>query len=208
MGKLVTIVGNLGVGKTTLMQKLVRTLDLEACWENPEIRPFQERFYTNPTRWALANQIDFLLHRGEQEAAVHASHRNGIMDGSLDQDYFIFTRHLHESGILPAEEYTLCRRMYSLLRAGLPAPDVVIYLHAPLQLLIDRRERRGRVNDRTFMTPAQLETLESYFNDWLYGDSWNAPVLAIESNDTDGEYDQFLSDLTDRLDQLLANDRK
>jgi deoxyadenosine/deoxycytidine kinase len=202
MGKLVTIVGNLGVGKTTLMQKLVHAMDLEPYWENPEARPFQKRFYAEPKRWALANQVDFLLYRGEQEAAIRANPRNGMMDGGLDQDFYIFTRHLNAAGILAEDEYTLCRRTYSLMRTALPAPEVVVYLRAPLSLLLERREQRGRILDQSFMTPEQLFTLETYFTEWLFG-GWHTPVITVESNVTDDYYEAFLPEVVARLKGIL-----
>ncbi|MEN6409241.1 MAG: deoxynucleoside kinase, partial [Anaerolineaceae bacterium] len=152
--------------------------------------------------WALANQFDFLLYRGEQEAALRANPRNGMMDGGLDQDYFVFTRHLFATGILAEDEHALCRRTYTLLRTAFPAPDAVIYLHAPLSLLLERREQRRRLLDQAFMTPAQLQTLETYFTEWLYG-NWHTPVIVVESNATDDHYDAFLPDVVARVKRIL-----
>ena len=89
MGKLITIVGNSGVGKTTLANELCRVISFITGLEQHEERPFQKQFSLDLRRYALANQIDYLLYRAEQEQYIRQSDSVGIQDGGLEDDFYV-----------------------------------------------------------------------------------------------------------------------
>src|SRR5215211_4008220 len=129
MGKLIAIVGASGVGKTALAQALANAYPFQTAYEEHTERPFQALFKQD-RRYALANQIDYLLLRAEQERSLRASPQMGLMDGGLDLDFHGFTRLFHSRGLLTGPEFDLCRRVYRLVRGTLPPPELIVHLCA------------------------------------------------------------------------------
>ena len=168
MGKLITIVGNNASGKTTLAQTLSQEAGFTAYLESHEDRPYQPLFAQNVRRYALPNQLDYMLRRAEQERQIRNGEMVGVQDGGLDQDFHLYTRLFHHKGFLDDQEFDLCRRTYEALRAGLPAPDLVIWLRAPLDLLRERIQARARMIDlEQIATLDDLPVLEGYLEEWL-----------------------------------------
>ncbi len=170
MGKLITIVGNNASGKTTLTQSLCREPGFTAHLESHEDRPFQPLFSQDVHRYALPNQIDYLLRRAEQESRIRAESAVGVQDGGLDQDFHLYSRLFHHKGFLDDQEFELCRRTYHALRRGMPAPDLIVWLRAPLDLLRQRLQARARMIDlNRIVTLDDLPLLETYLGEWLGG---------------------------------------
>jgi deoxyadenosine/deoxycytidine kinase len=145
MQKLISIVGMSGVGKTALVHALARTGHFSTALEQHTERPFQVHF-KGDSRYALANQMDYMLLRAEQEKALRASPLIGLMDGGLDLDYYGFTRLFLHRGLLTEPEHNLCRRLYELIRTSLPHPELIIRLYADEKTVADRLSLRDRVN--------------------------------------------------------------
>lgn len=178
MGKLVTIVGNSGVGKTTLTKELCRVAPFITGLEQHEERPFQKQFSFDLRRYALANQIDYLLYRAEQEQYIRQSSSVGIQDGGLEEDFYVFTRHFYRKGYFSEEEYRLCERVYLLVRSFLPAPDVIIRLTAPLSVVAERYLKRGRGLE--IATVEDLAELEELLSDWIRGVE-SIPIITVDA---------------------------
>jgi deoxyadenosine/deoxycytidine kinase len=186
MGKLITIVGNNASGKTTLTHALGEQPGFSAWFESHEDRPFQPLFAKDTRRYALPNQIDYLLRRAEQERAIRMGAEIGVQDGGLDQDYYLYTRLFHHKGFLTDAEADLCWRTYSTLRASLPGPELIVWLWAPLDLLRTRLEARGRTIDlEQIVTPDDLPVLEGYLEEWL--GSAGERVLKLDVRDREIE---------------------
>jgi deoxyadenosine/deoxycytidine kinase len=163
MGKIIVLTGNTGVGKTTLARVLSKSAGFNLALEQHSERPFQALFKFDP-RYALPNQVDYLLLRAEQERILRQSPQVGLVDGGLDQDFHGFTRLFHARGLLTDAEFDLCRRFYTFCRAELPPPDLVIHLTANVDVLRTRLARRERIN---VATPEDLTLLASFLDDWL-----------------------------------------
>ena len=132
MKKLISIVGVSGVGKTALANALGRTGKFITAYEQHAERPFQGLFEQD-ARYALANQVDYLLLRAEQERTLRfsaAGSQIGLMDGGLDLDFHGFTRLFHSRGLLSDPEYDLCRRLYAYIRESQPLPELIVRLRA------------------------------------------------------------------------------
>ena len=95
MGNLIAIVGASGVGKTSLVHALNKASNFAVAYEQHNERPFQVLFQQD-ARYALANQLDYLLYRAEQEKELRASPKIGLIDGGLDLDFHGFTRLFYE----------------------------------------------------------------------------------------------------------------
>lgn len=166
MGKLVTIIGNSGSGKTTLAMCLAQAGGFQVYLEEHATRPFQAAFALDP-RYGLANQVDYLLFRAEQERTIRGQNHICIQDGGLDLDFHMFTRLFLERGYLDQQEFTLLERLYQALRNELPAPDWVIYIDAPLEVLVQRKSARGRKLDVSAL--ADLERMDELLREMLVG---------------------------------------
>lgn len=163
MSKLITIVGASGVGKTALVQALDRAHPFATAYEQHAERPFQALFKQDK-KYALANQLDYLLLRAEQEKELRASPRIGLMDGGLDLDFHGFTRLFLHRGLLTEPEYDLCRRVYTIIRESLPAPELIVRLCANEITVADRLAKRNRIN---IASAEDTALFNSFLEEWL-----------------------------------------
>jgi deoxyadenosine/deoxycytidine kinase len=163
MNKLVVIVGASGVGKTTLAQALCKTHNFAFAPEGHAERPFQALFKQD-AKYALANQLDYLIYRAEQEYELRRGDNPLLMDGGLDLDFYGFTRLFHTRGWINDAEFDLCRRFHSLARSLLPPPDLIIALSADSETVRQRLASRNRIN---IASSEDAELLENYVNEWL-----------------------------------------
>ncbi len=201
MVKLIAVVGNCGSGKTALTQKLSKHYGLKPLLEQHAGRPFQARFQEELRSYALPNQIDYLLYRAEQELELRESHDIGIADGGLDQDFHVFTKLFHRKGLLNDAEYQLCKRLYHITRVTIPAPDLLIRLTAPLDVLTRRRAARTRALD--IVTTGDLGTIDELMAAWMAQNS--VPVITFDTAEDDPSYSSTSEPLITQLDRILSS---
>ncbi len=163
MNKLISIIGPSGVGKTTLARALCEKHDFAIAYEQHNERPFQTLFKQDP-KYALANQLDYLLYRAEQEHEMRQNNKPALMDGGLDLDFHGFTRLFHLHGWLNDEEFKLCQRFYTLTRNLLPPPDLIIALSASAKTISDRLAARNRIN---IASSEDAQTMSQFMDQWL-----------------------------------------
>jgi deoxyadenosine/deoxycytidine kinase len=163
MSTLIAVVGVSGAGKTALVRALAKTGMFATAFEQHTDRPYQALFKTD-NRFALANQIDYLLLRAEQEKELRSSHKMGLIDGGLDLDFHGFTRLFHSRGLLTRPEFDLCLRLYRLLRESLPPPERIIAMDAPRHIVSRRLASRNRIN---IASAEDAVLLDRHITEWL-----------------------------------------
>ncbi|MBT3389700.1 MAG: deoxynucleoside kinase [Chloroflexi bacterium] len=180
---LVLVAGNIGAGKTSLTERLGQRLGWRTAFESVSDNPYLSDFYADMRQWSFHLQVFFLGHRAEQHLELAHDPQSTIADRSIYEDAYIFARALHHLENLSERDYKAYRRLFELVTASLPSPDLLIYLKAPVPVLIERIRQRGRAME-TGITADYLSLLESFYVDWL--DSFDiCPVLTIQSDDLD-----------------------
>ena len=197
MSRLISVVGASGVGKTALVQALARTGKFTIAYEQHAERPFQNLFKQD-ARYALANQIDYLLLRAEQEARLRSSPQIGLMDGGLDLDFHGFTRLFHHRGLLTDPEHDLCQRAYTFIREVFPRPELIVRLHADEDTVAGRLSTRERVN---IASPEDAALFNSFLDEWIAGIPYDE-VLELDVSFEDLNYSQSLPLIVARIHQL------
>jgi deoxyguanosine kinase len=191
----IAIEGPIGAGKTSLAKRLATALEFELVLENAEENPFLERFYRDPIANALPTQLHFLFQRARQaqdmrQADLFAA--GCIADFLLEKDR-IFAR-LN----LPDEEYRLYEQVYQGLALDAPQPDLVVYLQAPVEVLIERVQRRG-IGYEQGMRPDYLRRLSEAYMDFFH--RYDAgPLLIVNAAAIDPVHrDADFKDLFERI---------
>ena len=200
---IVVVAGNIGVGKTSLTERIGSRLNWWTGYESVADNPYLADFYGDMRAWAFHLQVFFLGHRAEQYLeAVHDA-RSAILDRSIYEDFFIFARALHHMGDVAERDYLAYKRLFEIVMRGLPRPNLLIYLKAPVTVLMDRIRRRAR-NMETGITPEYLTLLDSFYTDWL-GAFDMCPVLTIRTDDLDFVHQQHhLDTVIERIQDKLA----
>jgi deoxyadenosine/deoxycytidine kinase len=180
---LVSIVGASGVGKTTFAHAVCQRADFILAPEQHDERPFQKLFKQD-AKYALANQLDYLLFRAEQERELRQHQQPVLMDGGFDLDFHGFTRLFHARGFLTAAEFDLCRRFYLHTRTLLPPPELIVHLSADAEIIRARLAARDRIN---IASGQDAELLDGLVNDWLK----NLPPSGVVHLDVSNESIDF-----------------
>jgi deoxyadenosine/deoxycytidine kinase len=200
---LVVVAGNIGAGKTSLTERIGGRLGWHTAYESVIDNPYLSDFYANMKKWAFHLQIFYIGHRAEQYLQLANSPESAIADRSIYEDATIFARALHHMGNLSERDYAAYRRAFGLVINSLPKPDLLLYLKAPVPLLMERIQQRGRQME-SGITADYLNLLDSYYEEWLR--SYDiSPVLVIPSQDLDFvNKPQHLDIVVQRIQEKLS----
>lgn len=187
MGKLITVIGPSGVGKTALVRALARAHDFATALEQHDERPFQALFKQD-ARYGLANQIDYFLLRAEQERLLRVAPQIGLIDGGLDLDYHGFARLFHHRGLLTDPEFDLCRRLYETLRNLMRLPELIVRLRADQGTVAGRLSARERIN---IASAGDFSLFESFLDEWLVALD-PIRILEVDVTENDSGYTRLV----------------
>jgi deoxyadenosine/deoxycytidine kinase len=195
----VAVEGPIGVGKTTLANKLAQTFDYPLLREPVAENPFLARYYREGRRHALPTQLFFLLHRAQQISEVRTG---DLLGPSLVADFMIEKDEMFARLTLDDAEYELYRQIHENLTIDAPVPDLVIYLQAPANVLLERIRMRGidfeREIDAEYLD-ALINSYTEFFH--FYND---APLLVV--NATEIDFANNTTHFDALLDQIVSMD--
>jgi len=200
---LILVAGNIAAGKTSLAERLGSRLGWRTSYESVADNPYLADFYADMRQWSFHLQVFFLGHRAQQHLELASGPQSAIADRSIYEDAHIFARVLHHLGNLSERDYQSYRRVYDMVVAGLPKPDLLLYLKAPVPVLLNRIQRRGRDMEKG-ITFEYLTLLETFYEEWM--DAFDlCPVLTISTENLDFVHKSKHMDIVeDRIQDKLA----
>ena len=194
----VVIEGPIGVGKTTLAKKLSHSFESDLLLEDADENPFLGKFYENPKAAALPTQLHFLLQRARQ---LKKMKQEDMFSPVRVADFLIEKDRLFAELTLDQDELDLYEQVYSSLTFDVPKPDLVVYLQAPVEVLLDRIQKRGLSHEQ-LIEAAYLERLSEAYVSFFY--QYNeAPLLIVNAADID--FANKEEDYQLLLERILAN---
>lgn len=176
----IVVEGPIGVGKTSLARRLADEFQSELILEGVSDNPFLERFYKNPRRNALATQLYFLTQRVRQ---IQELHQGELFSPVRVADFLLEKDYLFAEITLDRDEFDLYRRVYTHMTVDAPVPDLVVYLQAPVEVLLERIAKRGRSFER-LIEAAYLERLNEAYARFFY-EYDRTPLLIVNAADID-----------------------
>jgi deoxyadenosine/deoxycytidine kinase len=201
--RMIVLAGNIGAGKTSLTERLGARLGWLSAYESVADNPYLPDFYADMHAWSFHLQIFFLGHRAEQYLELARSPQSAILDRSIYEDAYIFARALHHMSNINERDYLAYRRVFELVVSHLPPPDLLIYLKAPVPVLMDRIRRRARAIE-SGITAEYLALLDSFYEDWMATFDV-CPVLTIRTDDLDFVHvDRHLDIVVGRIQDKLV----
>lgn len=200
--RLVLVAGNIASGKTSLAERLGARLGWRTAFESVNDNPYLADFYADMHLWSFHLQIFFLGHRAQQHLELAQAPQSAIADRSIYEDAHIFARALYHLGNLSERDYRAYRQVFDMVTSGLPRPDLLLYLQAPVTVLVERINQRGRAIEKG-ITPEYLSLLESFYGEWMQTFDL-CPVLTIRTDDLDfvhqaPHFDIVVDRILDRL---------
>jgi len=201
--RLILVAGNIGAGKTSLTERIGARLGWETSYESVADNPYLPDFYQDMRQWSFHLQIFFLGHRAEQHLALVNNPRSAIADRSIYEDAFIFARVLRHMNNLSERDYLAYHKLFDLVVRNLPRPDLLLYLQAPVSVLMERIRQRGREIEGG-ITADYLSLLDAFYKEWLELFDL-CPVLTIPSADLDFvHHPQHLDIVVQRIQDKLS----
>ena len=163
----IVISGNIGVGKTTLSEKISKKFNWELQLEEVKDNPYLDDFYKSMKDWSFHLQIFFLNSRFNQIQKISESNNVVIQDRSIYEDYEVFTKTLYDSGVLMEREFNNYKRLYNTILKYINEPDLLIYLrNLNIEKIISNIDKRSRKFEKS-IDKEYLKKLNIYYENWI-----------------------------------------
>lgn len=176
----IAIEGNIGAGKTTLAHLLSKKLNARLILEEFAENPFLPKFYENPRQYAFPLELFFMAERFKQ--LKDRVHNNDLFQSITVSDYF-FTKCLLFAKInLPEEEFKLYQKLFDIMYQQLIYPDILVYLHAPVNKLQSNIRKRNRLYEQKIPDEYLLSIQETYTS---YIKQHNIKTIFIDASNAD-----------------------
>lgn len=195
--KFIAVAGNIGAGKSTMVQWLCQTYGFRPFMEPNLLNPYLDDFYEDMRGWAFHSQISFLSHKFRMHMDLMEEPSTVVQDRTIYEDAEIFARYLHESGKIDDRDYGTYLSLYNAMQTALAPPDLLISLRCSVRAVRFRIKKRGRANEQAIPLP-YLRQLNRLYEDWL--GRWTAsPVLEINTERLD-----YIQDFVHRMEVRQA----
>jgi len=193
MKKFIAVAGNMGVGKSSMVEFLGSQYGFEPIYEPYMNNPYLDDFYQDMGRWGLHSQLYFLTHKFKLHMALNTRANTVVQDRTIYEDAEIFCTNLYKGRHIHKRDYEMYMELYRTMRDALQPPDLLIYLRCSVRAIRQRIKKRGRKSEQDIPT-TYLRRLNNLYEDWVerYDDS---PVLVWDSERMD-----YLTDLVDRIE--------
>jgi len=198
--KFIAVAGNMGVGKTTMVDFLCSRYDLSPVYEPYTENPYLDDFYKDMRSWGFHSQLYFLTHKFRLHMQLNENPGIVVQDRTIYEDAEIFATNLHRSRKILKRDYETYMELYRTMRTALQPPDLMIYLRCSVRAIRKRIKQRGRPSEQQI--PARyIRNLNRLYEEWISGYTLS-PVLIWDSERMD-----YLTDLVDRIEFQQNIDR-
>ena len=193
MQKFIAVAGNIGAGKSSLVEFLQARYGFDPVYEPFDTNPYLDDFYADMKGYAFNSQLYFLTHKFRLHLGLPDRAGTVVQDRTIYEDAEIFAQNLFDGGFMSDRDFNTYRELYASMRTVLRPPDLMIYLRCSTRAIRRRIRKRGRVSEQDIPT-RYLRKLNTLYEDWI--DRYDAsPVLVWDSERLD-----YLSDMVDRIE--------
>ena len=200
--KYIAIAGNIGCGKSTLVDFICRSYGLEPFFEPNANNPYLRDFYKDMKRWAFHSQVYFLSHkfRIHQELQVQRERKTVVQDRTIYEDAEVFAAYLNRRRFILKRDWQVYQALYQTILQTLRPPDLMIYLRASVRTIRQRIGVRGRPEEQAIPV-SYLRSLNSLYESWF--DSYDrSPTIVLDTDNLN-----YMEDLEHRIDVLKTIER-
>jgi deoxyadenosine/deoxycytidine kinase len=194
-GKTIAIAGNIGAGKSSLVEFLTRTYGIQPFYEPNDENPYLPDFYKDMNRWAFHSQLYFLSNKFRMHQQLEQMGGVVVLDRTIYEDAEIFATALHKMRKFTGRDWDTYWNFYQVILEAIRPPDLMIYLRCSMRTLRKRIRLRGRSMEQEIPL-SYLKRLEGLYEQWLSGYQFG-DVLVLESDKLD-----YINDMVDCLDVM------
>ncbi|MBI4212353.1 MAG: deoxynucleoside kinase [Deltaproteobacteria bacterium] len=193
--KYIAIAGNMGAGKSSLVEFLCSHFGLKPFFEPHLTNPFLELFYQDMKRWAFHSQMYYLSNKFRIHRELDTTNGTVVQDRTIFEDAEIFAENLYRQGHMSEPEYETYRHLYETMLKAIQPPDILLYLECPVKALKTRIAKRGRGMEQS-IPDSYIRGLHKLYTEWIDGYKLS-PVIRYSTEKQD-----YLSDFIHRQDLL------
>ena len=194
-GKTIAIAGNIGTGKSSLVEFLTRTYGIQPFYEPNDENPYLPDFYKDMKRWAFHSQLYFLSNKFRMHQQLEQVSGVVVLDRTIYEDAEIFATALHDMRNFTGRDWDTYWNFYQIILDAIRPPDLMIYLRCSMRTLRQRIRLRGREMEHDIPL-AYLKRLERLYDKWLASYALSE-VLVLETDKLD-----YINDMVDCLDVM------
>ena len=197
----IAIAGNIGSGKTTLTNMLVKRYKWTPRFEPVDVNPYLEDFYADMNRWSFNLQIYFLNKRFRDVVEISKSNETIIQDRTIFEDARIFAPNLHAQGYMSDRDFANYSELFDLMMSLVGLPDLLIYIRSTIPNLIAQISKRGREFEQSIRID-YLTGLNERYEEWIA--NYPGKLLIVDGDTTKFESNpQDFKKITDQIDSIL-----
>ena len=200
MKKFIAVAGNIGVGKSSMVEFLSEQYGFEPIYEPFMNNPYLDDFYKDMKSWGFHSQLYFLTHKFKLHMALNTRASTVVQDRTIYEDAEIFATNLYKGRYIKKRDYETYMELYETMKGALQPPDLMIYLRCSVGAIRKRIKQRGRKSEQDIPT-SYLRRLNGLYEEWISRYS-QSPVLVWDSERMD-----YLTDIVDRIEFKRQIDR-